>query len=219
MAVTRWPSGLGRAGSGRRRPSLAQVRNSASMMSARSTWSQRAAKSVLMGPRSMPRAWVYCKSLEAGVTPASYRTLKRRLPAYAKEAWRQGLSEACAAHARLGQPRALRRVLEGRPSAPPPPSRGNRPGRERIPRPGGRDRAGRSAPSAVSTANTTEITRTPSHRPEGCAGRCRASPCTALPARRMVCGCDGAWPLTGLRRGCPGRVRPAVVVAVAGRAG
>jgi hypothetical protein len=39
---------------------------------------------------------------EAGVAPASYRTLKRRLPAYAEEAWRQGLSEACAAHARLG---------------------------------------------------------------------------------------------------------------------
>jgi hypothetical protein len=39
---------------------------------------------------------------EAGVTPASYRTLKRRLPAYAKEEWRQRLSQACAAHARLG---------------------------------------------------------------------------------------------------------------------
>jgi hypothetical protein len=39
---------------------------------------------------------------EAGVAPASYRTLKRRLPAYAQEAWRQGMSEACAAHARLG---------------------------------------------------------------------------------------------------------------------
>jgi len=39
---------------------------------------------------------------EAGVTPASYRTLKRRLPAYAEEEWRQRLSEACAAHARLG---------------------------------------------------------------------------------------------------------------------
>ena len=39
---------------------------------------------------------------EAGVAPASYRTLKRRLPAYAQEAWRQGLSQACAAHARLG---------------------------------------------------------------------------------------------------------------------
>jgi len=39
---------------------------------------------------------------EAGVAPGSYRTLKRRLPAYAEEAWRQGLSEACAAHARLG---------------------------------------------------------------------------------------------------------------------
>jgi hypothetical protein len=39
---------------------------------------------------------------EAGVAPGSSRTLKRRLPAYAEEAWRQGLSEACAAHARLG---------------------------------------------------------------------------------------------------------------------
>jgi hypothetical protein len=39
---------------------------------------------------------------EAGVTPASYRTLKRRLPSYAKEEWRQRLSQACAAHARLG---------------------------------------------------------------------------------------------------------------------
>ena len=32
----------------------------------------------------------------------SYATVKRRLPAYAKEEWRQRLSEACAAHARLG---------------------------------------------------------------------------------------------------------------------
>ena len=49
---------------------------------------------------------------EAGVAPPSYATLKRRLPAYAKEAWRQRLSAACAAHARLGpgQPGALRRV-------------------------------------------------------------------------------------------------------------
>jgi len=39
---------------------------------------------------------------EAGVVPASYRTLKRRLPAYAAQEWRQRLSEACAAHARLG---------------------------------------------------------------------------------------------------------------------
>src|SRR5215472_10489369 len=39
---------------------------------------------------------------EAGVRPASYRTLKRRLPAYAQEEWRQRLSEACAAHARPG---------------------------------------------------------------------------------------------------------------------
>jgi hypothetical protein len=39
---------------------------------------------------------------EAGITPPSYRTLKRRLPAYAQEAWRQRLSQACAAHAKLG---------------------------------------------------------------------------------------------------------------------
>ena len=35
----------------------------------------------------------------AGVVP---RRVKRRLPAYAKEAWRQQLSAACAAHAGLG---------------------------------------------------------------------------------------------------------------------
>jgi hypothetical protein len=39
---------------------------------------------------------------EAGITPVSYATLRRRLPAYAKELWRQGLSPACAAHAGLG---------------------------------------------------------------------------------------------------------------------
>ena len=36
---------------------------------------------------------------EAGVAAASYRTVLRRLPAYAKEAFRQQLSAACAAHA------------------------------------------------------------------------------------------------------------------------
>jgi hypothetical protein len=39
---------------------------------------------------------------EAGVVPASYATLKRRLPAYATETWRRRLSAACAAHAGLG---------------------------------------------------------------------------------------------------------------------
>jgi Transposase DDE domain len=39
---------------------------------------------------------------EAGITPVSYATLRRRLPAYAREPWRQGLSAACAAHAGLG---------------------------------------------------------------------------------------------------------------------
>jgi hypothetical protein len=39
---------------------------------------------------------------EAGVAPPSYATVKRRLPAYAEDEWRQRLSAACAAHARLG---------------------------------------------------------------------------------------------------------------------
>ena len=39
---------------------------------------------------------------EAGEAPPSYATVKRRLPAYAQEEWRQRLSAACAAHARLG---------------------------------------------------------------------------------------------------------------------
>ena len=49
---------------------------------------------------------------EAGAPAPSYPTLNRRLPAWAEEAWRQGLSEACAAHARLGPgvAGALRRV-------------------------------------------------------------------------------------------------------------
>ena len=38
---------------------------------------------------------------EAGLA-SSYATLKRRLPAYAKQAWRQKISAACAAHAGLG---------------------------------------------------------------------------------------------------------------------
>jgi hypothetical protein len=39
---------------------------------------------------------------EAGVAAASHRTVLRRLPASAKTEWRQELSSACAAHARLG---------------------------------------------------------------------------------------------------------------------
>jgi Transposase DDE domain len=39
---------------------------------------------------------------EAGVAAASYPTLNRRLPVYARESWRQRLSAACAAHAGLG---------------------------------------------------------------------------------------------------------------------
>src|SRR6266536_1720696 len=40
---------------------------------------------------------------EAGVAASSYRTVKRRLAAYAKDAFRQELSAACAAHAGLGR--------------------------------------------------------------------------------------------------------------------
>jgi hypothetical protein len=39
---------------------------------------------------------------EAGVVPASYPTVCRRLRAYARNSWRHKLSAACAAHARLG---------------------------------------------------------------------------------------------------------------------
>jgi hypothetical protein len=39
---------------------------------------------------------------EAGVSAPSYRTLLRRLRAYAKQAWRRRLSAACAGHAGLG---------------------------------------------------------------------------------------------------------------------
>jgi hypothetical protein len=39
---------------------------------------------------------------EAGAPAPSYPTLNRRLPAWAEEPWRQALSQACAAHARIG---------------------------------------------------------------------------------------------------------------------
>lgn len=39
---------------------------------------------------------------EAGAAPVSYPTLNRRLPVFAKPAFRQALSAACAAHARIG---------------------------------------------------------------------------------------------------------------------
>lgn len=39
---------------------------------------------------------------EAGITPASYRTVTRRLPGYGTETFRQRLSAACAARAALG---------------------------------------------------------------------------------------------------------------------
>ena len=39
---------------------------------------------------------------EAGVPPVPYRTVTRRLRVFAKDSWRQQISAACAAHARLG---------------------------------------------------------------------------------------------------------------------
>jgi hypothetical protein len=39
---------------------------------------------------------------EVGIQPASYATLKRRLPGYATQSWRAGLAAACARHAALG---------------------------------------------------------------------------------------------------------------------
>jgi hypothetical protein len=39
---------------------------------------------------------------EAGVGPPAYRTLKRRLPVFATDAWRQKLAKACARHTQLG---------------------------------------------------------------------------------------------------------------------
>ena len=39
---------------------------------------------------------------EAGVEPVSYRTVKRRLPVYSTERWRESLAAACARHAGLG---------------------------------------------------------------------------------------------------------------------
>jgi Transposase DDE domain len=39
---------------------------------------------------------------EAGVAAPSYATVKRRLPVFAKESWRQDLSAACARHTALG---------------------------------------------------------------------------------------------------------------------
>jgi hypothetical protein len=39
---------------------------------------------------------------EAGIQPVSYRTLKRRLPVYSAEGWRELFAAACARHAGLG---------------------------------------------------------------------------------------------------------------------
>jgi hypothetical protein len=44
---------------------------------------------------------------EAGAAAASYRTVTRRLRAYAQDSWRQKISASCAAHARLGRPASL----------------------------------------------------------------------------------------------------------------
>jgi hypothetical protein len=43
----------------------------------------------------------------AGEVSASYPTVNRRLPAYAKDSWRRKLSAACARHAGLGRARLV----------------------------------------------------------------------------------------------------------------
>jgi hypothetical protein len=40
---------------------------------------------------------------EIGIQPPSYPTIKRRLPVYAPDQWRQQLAGACAAHVGLGE--------------------------------------------------------------------------------------------------------------------
>jgi hypothetical protein len=58
------------------------------------------------GSSSRPASSTACGSLRrpgvAAAASSSYATVKRRLPRYAQEAWRQRLSAACAAHAGLG---------------------------------------------------------------------------------------------------------------------
>jgi hypothetical protein len=39
---------------------------------------------------------------EAGIDPVSYRTMKRRLPVYSAQGWRESLAAACARQAKLG---------------------------------------------------------------------------------------------------------------------
>jgi hypothetical protein len=41
---------------------------------------------------------------EIGIASPSYPTIKRRLPVYATDQWRQQLARACAAHVRGGDP-------------------------------------------------------------------------------------------------------------------
>jgi hypothetical protein len=52
------------------------------------------------GSSSRSASWTACGCWRK---PVSYPTVNRRLPVYAREGWRQRLSAACAAHARLGR--------------------------------------------------------------------------------------------------------------------
>ena len=61
----------------------------------------RGVRSVGAGPhhRADQQAGQSARAGEAGVPAASYAMVKRRLPGFAKESWRQHLAAACAAHA------------------------------------------------------------------------------------------------------------------------
>ena len=49
-----------------------------------------------------PASWTACGSWRKRGRATSYPTVNRRLRVYAKDSWRQQISAACAAHARLG---------------------------------------------------------------------------------------------------------------------
>jgi hypothetical protein len=56
---------------------------------------------------------------EVGIDQASYATLKRRLPVYAEQSWRQRFAAACAQHAALGRrPWCCAATTSSRPTGP-----------------------------------------------------------------------------------------------------
>ena len=59
---------------------------------------------------------------EAGVGPPSYATVKRCLPVFAEESWRQALAAACAEHAGLSPASLMLYDVSTRTSRPTPPT-------------------------------------------------------------------------------------------------